>query len=118
MLMRTCLLILCLQIVEREVMRKYFRTSKQCFLHSHVASNGEEYRVFSLISSHMYEAADSLGEQVVRTIWGSHFEVFADFDFHQIDFQKVFDIGGGENLTVTVEDLSENVEELWEAAYL
>lgn len=45
------------------------------------------------------------------------FEVFADFDVHQIDFQKVFDIGGGENLTVTVEDLSENVEELWEAAY-
>jgi len=46
------------------------------------------------------------------------FEVFADFDVHQIDFHKVFDIGGGENLTVTVEDLSENVEELWEAAYL
>lgn len=46
------------------------------------------------------------------------FEVFADFDVHQIDFDKVFDIGGGENLTVTVEDLSENVEELWAAAYL
>ena len=46
------------------------------------------------------------------------FEVFADFDVHQIHFHKVFDIGGGENLTVTVEDLSENVEELWEAAYL
>ena len=45
------------------------------------------------------------------------FEVFADFDVHQIDFHKVFDTGGGENLTVTVEDLSENVEELWEAAY-
>ena len=46
------------------------------------------------------------------------FEVFEDFDVHQIDFQKVFDIQGGENLTVTVEDVSENVEELWEAAYL
>ena len=46
------------------------------------------------------------------------FEVFEDFDVHQIDFQKVFDIQGGENLTVTVEDVSENVEELWEEAYL
>lgn len=45
------------------------------------------------------------------------FDVYADFDVHQIDFHKVFDIQGGENLTVTVEDLSEEVEELWEAAY-
>lgn len=45
------------------------------------------------------------------------FEVFEDFDVHQIDFHKVFDIQGGENLTVTVEDLSESVENLWEAAY-
>jgi len=45
------------------------------------------------------------------------FDVYADFDVHQIDFNRVFDIQGGENLTVTVEDLSEEVEELWEAAY-
>ena len=45
------------------------------------------------------------------------FEVFEDFDVHMIDFHKVFDIQGGENLTVTVEDVSESVENLWEAAY-
>ena len=45
------------------------------------------------------------------------FDVYADFYVHQIDFNRVFDIQGGENLTVTVEDLSEEVEELWEAAY-
>jgi hypothetical protein len=45
------------------------------------------------------------------------FEVFEDFDVNQIDFHKVFDIQGGENLTVTVEDVSESVENLWEAAY-
>ena len=27
------------------------------------------------------------------------FDVYADFDVHQIDFHKVFDIQGGENLT-------------------
>jgi hypothetical protein len=45
------------------------------------------------------------------------FEVFEDFDVQQIDFHKVFDIHGGESLTVTVEDLSANVESLWETAY-
>ena len=45
------------------------------------------------------------------------FDVFEDFDVRQIDFHKVFDIQGGENLTVTVEDLSADVENLWEAAY-
>jgi len=45
------------------------------------------------------------------------FEVFEDFDAHQIDYHKLFDIQGGENLTVTVEDVSADVEELWEAAY-
>jgi hypothetical protein len=45
------------------------------------------------------------------------FEVFDDFDVQQIDFHKVFDISGDESLTVTVEDLSANVESLWETAY-
>ena len=45
------------------------------------------------------------------------FEVFDVFDVQQIDFHKVFDIAGDESLTVTVEDLSANVESLWETAY-
>lgn len=45
------------------------------------------------------------------------FEVFEDFDVRQIDFHKLFDINGSESLVATVEDLSDNVESLWESVY-
>ena len=43
------------------------------------------------------------------------FEVYEDFDVNQIDFNKVFDIQGGESLEVTVKNLSEQLETFWEA---
>ena len=43
------------------------------------------------------------------------FEVFDDFDVNQIDFNKVFDIQGGESVEVTVKNMSEQLETFWEA---
>ena len=43
------------------------------------------------------------------------FEVYDDFDVNQIDFNKVFDIQGGESVSVTVNNMSEQLETFWEA---
>ena len=43
------------------------------------------------------------------------FEVYDDFDVNQIDFNKVFDIQGGESVEVTVKNMSEQLETFWEA---
>ena len=43
------------------------------------------------------------------------FEVYEDFDVNLIDFNKIFDIQGGESLEVTVKNLSEQLETFWEA---
>ena len=36
------------------------------------------------------------------------FNVFSDFDPHQIDLEKVFEIHGDENVDVTIEDLTKD----------
>ena len=36
------------------------------------------------------------------------FNVFSDFDPHQIDWEKVFEIQGDENIDVTIEDLTKD----------
>ena len=43
------------------------------------------------------------------------FAVYEDFDVNQIDFNKIFDIQGGESVEVTVKNLSEQLETFWEA---
>ena len=43
------------------------------------------------------------------------FEAYDDFDVNQIDFNKVFDIQGGESVSVTVKNMSEQLETFWEA---
>ena len=45
------------------------------------------------------------------------FEVFEDFDVNNINFHKVFQIDGNENLTVSIENWSEKVENLWDTVY-
>ena len=45
------------------------------------------------------------------------FEVFEDFDVNNINFHKVFQIDGNENLTVSIENRSEKVENLWDTVY-
>ena len=45
------------------------------------------------------------------------FEVYEDsFNPHQIDFNKVFNIEGGESLTVTINNWSEAVSNILETA--
>ncbi len=45
------------------------------------------------------------------------FEVYEDsFNPHQIDFHKVFNIEGGESLTVTINNWSEAVSNILETA--
>ena len=45
------------------------------------------------------------------------FEVFEDFDVNNINFHKVFQIDGNENLTVSIENRAEKVENLWDTVY-
>jgi len=46
------------------------------------------------------------------------FEVSDDFNAHQINYHSLFDINEEtEKLTVTVEDLSVDVDTLWEQSY-
>ena len=44
------------------------------------------------------------------------FEVYEDFNVNQIDFNKVFNIQGGESLTVTINNWSEAVSNTLETA--
>ena len=44
------------------------------------------------------------------------FEVYEDFNVNQIDFNKVFNIQGGESLTVTINNWSEAVSNPLETA--
>ena len=44
------------------------------------------------------------------------FEVYEDFNVNQIDFHKIFNIQGGESLTVLIENQSEAVSDILEAA--
>lgn len=44
------------------------------------------------------------------------FEVYEDFDANQIDFHKIFNIQGGESLTVTINNQSEAVSNILETA--
>ena len=44
------------------------------------------------------------------------FEVYEDFNVNQIDFNKVFNIQGGESLTVTINNWSEAVSNILETA--
>ena len=44
------------------------------------------------------------------------FEVYEDFNVNQIDFNKVFNIQGGESLTVTINNQSEAVSNILETA--
>ena len=43
-------------------------------------------------------------------------EVYEDFNVNQIDFNKVFNIQGGESLTVTINNWSEAVSNILETA--
>ena len=45
------------------------------------------------------------------------FEVFEDFDVNNINFHTVFQIDGNEKLTVSIENRSEKVENLWDTVY-